>query len=46
MPQTYLPRLTAPVERTTPGASATDTAAVAQSVGELPYLPFADDGDE
>jgi hypothetical protein len=47
MPQTYLPRQTAPVERTIAGTPATDTATVDQSFAAWPpYMPFAGDGDE
>ncbi|MFC5823242.1 hypothetical protein [Nonomuraea insulae] len=45
MPQTCLPRLTAPVERTTTGTATTDVG-VDQSFGWPPGAPFADEGDE
>jgi hypothetical protein len=45
MPQTHLPRLVAPVERTIPGAAATPDSGLDQSIYGFGH-PFADDGDE
>jgi hypothetical protein len=46
MPQTYMPRLAAPVERTIPGADATPTTGLDQSLRGNGFHPFADEGDE
>ncbi|MER6950564.1 hypothetical protein ABT294_41760 [Nonomuraea sp. NPDC000554] len=47
MSQTFMPRLTAPVERTVTGAAATQTAGLDQSIYYPGAgVPFADEGDE
>jgi hypothetical protein len=45
MPHTYLPRLTAPVERTITGTIPAEAAGVEQSFDHV-VRPFADEGDE
>ncbi|MCO6008513.1 hypothetical protein NE236_26415 [Actinoallomurus purpureus] len=44
-PQSLLPHLSAPVERTITGAASLDAASVEQSI-QFPVHPFAGDDDE
>ncbi|MFI0425072.1 hypothetical protein [Spongiactinospora sp. 9N601] len=46
MTETFIPHLTAPIQRTVTSAPATGTASVEQANYGTHWVPFAGDGDE